>query len=134
MPWLITLSDFSDETVMRFVNNTVSVSFNGFIYSAAAFEYTPNAEQLGFSGGGKLNIAVTDNEIIDLIESKTRIKLSVVGCLLSNGAVSEIKTFSSSYGSVSWNAKKASFIFDRDDRLDMTFPALIFSNYNARGI
>ena len=34
------------------------------------------------------------------------------------------------FGSVSWDGKKATFNFEKDDRLDMTFPALIFNNDN----
>lgn len=133
LPWLIRLSDPDDTTVLRFVNDVQNRSHGGNTYLASSFEYTPNADGQGFDGGGSLSIVVTDNNIIQLIETYYNLKLEVIGVLLDDGTVTEVKSYMHHYGSVKWNGRTAAFTFERDDRLDMTFPALIFSHYNNRG-
>lgn len=139
LPWLIRLFDKAGEVSLRFINDTQDREFGGNTYKASSFAYLPAPSVVGFSGGGSLEIAITENDdeqnqIIDLIEEHRIVCLDVVGCLIEDGTVSVIKEYHHSYGSVEWDGKKASFKFDRDDRLDMTFPALIFSHYNCRGI
>lgn len=135
LPWLITLSN--QDTTLRFVNDVQSVSHGGNTFAASTFDYTPDAHENGMSGGGSLEIAASDandvNGIIALIQGATSITLDVVGVMLDDGTVDEIKSFRHSYGTVRLNGRKASFKFERDDRLGMSFPALIFSHYNNRG-
>lgn len=138
LPFLIRLHDIDDTESVYFVNDVQDREYEAVTYKAATFEYFPGKDEAGFGGGGSLNIAVTEldtelNKIIDLIETYRVICLDVVGCLLEDGTISEIKSFSHDYGSVEWDGKTAQFRFDRDDRLDMTFPALVFSHYNNRG-
>ena len=133
LPWLIHLRDEGSIVNYCYVNNTQSILYNGKTYVASSFSYTPNSSENGFNGGGSLEIVVTDNSIINLIETYRNIRLDVVGVLVEDGTISEIKTFRHHYGSVSWDGKKATFNFEKDDRLDMTFPALIFNNDNNRG-
>jgi len=133
LPWLIKLSDEADTAALYFVNDINQIVHGGNTYLPTTLEYTPNADEQGFSGGGSLAIPVTDNDVIVMIESYYNLRLEVIGVLLDDGTVSEIKTFQHHYGSVKWNGKQADFTFERDDRLDMTFPALIFSHYNNRG-
>ena len=138
LPFLIKLYDKDETESLYFINDTQDRVYETVTYKATAFEYIPGKDETGFGGGGSLNIAVTEldsemTKIIDMIETYRVICLEVTGCLLEDGTVTEIKTFSNSYGSVDWDGKSARFTFDRDDRLDMTFPALVFSHYNNRG-
>lgn len=136
LPWLIELSN--GVKTLRFINDVQSRIYGGHTYVASTFNYTPNPQENGLSGGGTLDIAAADagdaNGIIPLVQNATSIILEVVGVLLEDGTVSEIKTFSHSYGTVRLNGRDASFSFERDDRLGMSFPALIFTHYNNRGV
>ena len=133
LPWLITLSDSNNTTVFRYVNDNTDITYGGSTYTASCFNYKPNAREIGFSGGGTLEISLVGNNIIDLIESNTQVKLSVVGVIRTNGTVEAIENFSHNYGKVKVQGMKATFTFEKDDRLNMTFPALIWNNYNNRG-
>lgn len=134
VPWLIRLHDDDNTESLYFINDTQARTYGGNTYIASTFEYTPDADDQGFNGGGTLDITVIDNTIIDILETYKSVSLDVTGVLLKDGTVTEIKEFVNQYGSVTWTAKKASFTFDRDDRLDMTFPALVFNTYNNRGL
>lgn len=135
LPWLIQLSNQTD--TLYFVNNNANVSHGGNTYVATTFDYIPSQKENGLSGGGSLDIAASDaNEvggIISLIQNATQISLGVIGVMIDGGTVSEIKNYSHSYGTVSLDGRVARFTFNRDDRLGMSFPALIFSHYNNRG-
>ena len=136
LPWLIALSN--GVKTLRFINDVQPRIYGANTYAASTFAYAPNPEEHGFCGGGTLEIAAADandvNGIIALVQSASAISLTVVGVLLEDGTVSEIKTFSHSYGTVRLNGRDASFSFERDDRLGMSFPALIFTHYNNRGV
>lgn len=135
LPWLITIT--SQTTILRFINDLTDRVYSGNTYKASTFTYQPSASDTGMSGGGSLRIAAADaNEVgsvIALIESAASLRLDVVGILLASGEVSEVKTFSHTRGTVRWNGREATFTMEADDRLSMTFPALIFSHYNNRG-
>ena len=135
LPWLITLSNQS--TTLRFINDVQSISYGGNTYSASTFSYVPEPPENGLQGGGSLEIAAADandvNGIIALIQGATSISLDVVGVMLDDGTIDEVTSFSHAYGTVRLNGRKASFKFERDNRLGMSFPALIFSHYNNRG-
>lgn len=137
LPWLLTLSNSS--TTIYLVNDTQSRVYGGHTYVASTFDYTPNPQENGLSGGGTLDIAAADagdaNGIIALVQNATSagIDLEVVGVVLEDDTISEVKTFAHSYGTVRLNGRDASFTFERDDRLGMSFPALVFSHYNNRG-
>ena len=119
-------------TVLRVVNNNENVSFGGYTYSAATFNYTPGEAVHGMDGGGTLDIAVDDNTVIKIIEGYRSFKLEVVGVLVDS-AVTEIQGFSHTWGSVSWDGKKASFTFEKDEKLTMTFPSILLDPSINRG-
>lgn len=135
LPWLLTLT-LGAQTV-RFVNDVVPRTYGGNTFAASTFEYQPAAQSRGLSGGGTLRIATADANEADsmaaLVDAATTVQLEVVGVLLESGTVSEVKTFRHSYGSVRLDGRTAEFAFAADDRLSMTFPALVFSHYNNRG-
>ena len=136
LPWLITLS--SDTKTLYFINDNQNRSYGGHTYVASTFDYTPNPQENGLSGGGTLNIAAADagdvNGIIVLVQTAGTLSLDVVGVLLEDDTITEVKIFSHSYGRVKLNGRDAAFTFERDDRLGMSFPSLAFSHYNNRGV
>jgi hypothetical protein len=83
-------------------------------------------------GGGTLDIVVTDNTVIDIIETYRSVKLDVVGVLVDS-TVSEVQGFSHTWGSVSWDGRKASFTFEKDEKLTMTFPSILLDPSINRG-
>ena len=139
LPYLIHLSgsykrNGVTQTIdMRFINDAVSCSYDGNTYTATAFNYTPNASEYGLTGGGTLEISVVGNQIIDLVEQCSEITLEVVGCMMKNGTITEMKHFAHKNGTIKVNRNVATFTFKRDERLDMTFPALIWNSQNNRG-
>lgn len=138
LPWLITLSDYEENTVLRYVNDVKDITFNNNLYKAETFKYTPNSGAQGFDGGGNLEISIYDknaqpNEIIDLIETYRKLKINIIGVLSKTGDVQEIRQFNHSYCRVTVSQGKAKFAFEKDDRLSMTFPALLWNAANNRG-
>lgn len=132
LAWLITLSDPDDTTILRVVNNNEDVTYGGHTYSASTFNYLPGEAIHGMDGGGTLDIVVTDNAVIDIIEAYRSVKLEVVGVLVDS-TVSEVQGFSHAWGSVSWDGKKASFTFEKEEKLSMTFPAILLDPSVNRG-
>lgn len=133
LPYLIHLYDDDKKISLCFINDVKDAVFNGDTYKAAAFSYTPNAAVMGFTGGGTLSIATGDNYIINLTDNNYTIRLDVVGALMEDGSITEIRTYKHHYGKASFSQGKCDFTFDKDDRLQMTFPALIWSHLNNRG-
>lgn len=133
LPYLINLHDKNRHIDMYFVNDTESHSYDNVTYEAEAFNYQPNASEYGFTGGGTLEISVVGNQVIDLVERYSDITLEVMGVLQDNGTITPINHFRHHNGKVSLDRNKATFTFSRDERLDMTFPALIFNSQNNRG-
>ena len=132
LAWLITLSDQDDTIVLRVANNNANVSFGGNTFTASTFNYLPGEAVHGMDGGGTLDIVVTDNTVIDIIETYRSVKLDVVGVLVDS-SVSEIQGFSHTWGSVSWDGRKASFTFEKDEKLTMTFPSVLLDPSINRG-
>lgn len=123
-----------DKTVdLYYVNDVKKVSYGGHTYEPGAFEYTPNPCSNGFDGGGKLSIAARENKIIPMLDTYREVFLEAVGGLDEGGNVEAFEFHSHHYGSVSVADGKAEFTFEKDDRLSMQFPALIWNRQNNRG-
>lgn len=138
LPWLIRLYDINETEELFFINDTQDRIHETVTYHKSSFMYQPGKSEQGFTGKATLDIAVTEtdeeqNKIIDLIETYRIICLDVIGCLLKDGTVYEIKAYTHKYGKVDWDGKQAKFAYDREDILDMTFPALVFSPFNNKG-
>lgn len=133
LPWLIELSSDTGELMGRYVNDMANVTVGGNVFSAAAFEYNPSPSVSGMDGGGTLSIATTDNTVIELIETYRKVKLNVVGVMSQAGTMWTVSSYAHSWGTVTWDRGKAIFTFERDDRLDMTFPGDILDHNNNRG-
>ena len=133
LPFLIHLYDDEKNIELRFVNSDHNITYNDQVYIASSFSYSPNPSAYGFDGGGKLEIASRESNLIDLVERFYNIHLDVIGVMDEIGTITEIETFKHHYGTVTGDRKTLSFNFDKDDRLDMTFPTLIWSTQNNRG-
>lgn len=134
LPFLIHIYTKDNKVNLYYVNDNVSVKYKDNTYEPCAFEYTPNASSSGFDGGGKLTIEARGNTIIPIIDSYKNIFFEAVGGVLENGNVEPLSTHSHSYGTVSIsNDGKAEFTFEKDARLNMKFPALIWNRQNNRG-
>ena len=133
LPWLVKLSNSAGTTILYRAGNTEDVVYGGHTYTATALEYKPAAEVLGFDGGGSLSIYCgKDDTIIDLIESNRQILLEVVGAINDDGTISPVSVFYHTTGSVDWDRTKATFTYEKDERLSMTFPSIVISSINAR--
>ena len=115
------------------VNNKTSVTYGGHTYLPAGFSYSPNQMIHGFYGGGKLDISSCSLPLAQFVESFRNVKLSVVAVVLEDSGVRPVNFFSHCYGSASVERGKIVFTFDRDDRLNMTFPSTIFTALNNKG-
>lgn len=135
LPYLIHLYD--DNSIhnidMYFINDRKNFRYNGVLYKAAAFSYEPKAPVLGLSGGGTLKIETDDNYVINLTDNYTSIRLDVIGALMEDGEVTEIRAYRHHYGTVKISAGQVEFTFEKDDRLQMKFPALIWTRNNNKG-
>ncbi len=134
LPYLIHLYNSDGTSNLYAVNNTEDITYNGVTYSAAAFDYTPSSFVDGMDGGGKLEIAVKEHEsLVDFVETSENIFLDVIGILSEDGEIDEISTFKHKYGTISGDRTSITFTYEKDDRLEMTFPALIWNYQNNRG-
>lgn len=133
LPWLIRLSNYDYSENQYFVNDVADVEYLGTTYAASTFNYQPDAMIHGFNGGGNFEISVIGNYVIDIVDRNKNLRLDVIAVILEDGTISEVKKFRNSYGSISGDRAKITFTFDKDDRLEMKFPALVFSHYNNRG-
>lgn len=133
VPYLIRLHDKDNTVQYYFINDNRSLVYDGHTYVASTFTYTPDVPLQGADGGGRLEIQVVDNLLIEALETFSTLFLEAVGVLLENGSVEEIKTHRHKYGEAVWQERTLTLSFEADDRMNMTWPALIFSTYNNRG-
>lgn len=132
LPFLIEIKNHDETEGIRLANDVRNIEFENQVYLASTFTFSPADTVLGFDGGGQLSITVIDNNLIELIERNANLKINVVGVILDDD-VTPIQSFRSFYCTVKWDGVRAEFDFEADDRLNMTFPALIFNHYNNRG-
>ena len=135
LPWLLKFSNADDSTILYRAGNTEDVVYGGHTYTATAIEYKPAAEVQGFDGGASVSIYCgSDDTIIDLIESNRTILLEVVGAINDDGTITAVRVFYHTTGSVDWDRTKATFTYEKDERLSMTFPAIVITSINARAL
>ena len=126
LPYLIRL--WNEDYDFRFVNDNRPVSWGGNTYAASAFNFTPSD-----SGDSTLEIEVCDNQLISMLDAGTSFDAEFVGIILEGGTVQELRGWKKRYGKAKWTGKSATVTFPPDDRLSMTFPALVFNGDNNRG-
>ncbi len=130
---LIHIYDDSGRYDMRYVDSRKAVTLDGHVYKAGSFSYTRETSEGGFTGGGKLRIAVKDNEAIDLIENADAVHLDATIALIEGGEVEPLQTVHHHYCNVEGTKTEITATFEKDDRPNMTFPTLIWTAINNRG-
>ena len=133
LPFLIKLSDLAETTNLYYINDTVDLVYLGNTYTAVAFDYVPAAGKSGYGGGGNLSLPALP-EIIAMLETNDNLKLVSIGVLLDGGGVAPAKQFTHTYCRASWGGRRVTLTFEKDDKATMTFPGLVFSHYNVRGL
>ena len=130
LPYLLHLYTADGATNIYLINDTQNRVYDSITFYASNFKYTPNPD-----GESSLEVELVNagNAIIDLFEDNYNFRVEIVGTMLENGTVQVIKAYKHKHGSATWEGKSAKITFDKDDRLGMTFPALIFNSYNNRG-
>lgn len=126
LPFLIHM--YSESENIYLINDTQNLTHDGNEYVASAFGYSPSD-----NGESSLEVAITDNAIINLFENNYNFQANVIGVLMETGEVQEIRNYRHKYAEATWNGTTAKISFQKDDRLSMTFPSLIFTTYNNRG-
>ena len=126
LPYLLHIHD--DKSDIYVINDSEDLAYGGHTYKASNFTYTPNE-----SGESSLEIELVEaNGIIDILENNYSFRVDVIG-VFYDGEVTETRQYRHRYGEGTWDGKSLKLKLDKDDRLGMTFPALIFNAYNNRG-
>lgn len=135
LPFLIKFTHPTAGT-LRFINNTESVTYDGELYTAASFKYTPpdaNGES------AELSIDGINTGLIEFVENAdSDYSLSIVGILLEGQgdnvhSVQPIRCYRHFYGSVSYTeSMQLDFKLGADNRLDMIFNPYTFDTDNNR--
>lgn len=131
-PYLIKITQ--GDTSLYFINDNVSVTYDGHIFQSSAFEYTPPQTIGGYLQGGTLEISVIGNSMQELaVLADETLRLDVVGALF-DGTVTPYRSFHHQYGELNATADGViSIEFTNDDRMEMTFPAEMFDAENNAG-
>lgn len=128
LPYLVHLYNPEGGGNIYIVNDTRDVEFGGHSYAAASFTYRPSTD-----GSASLEVAVAELDgIIGILEGDGTFRADVVG-IVNGGDVVPIMQNRHKYGEATWDGVRLEMRLDKDDRGDMTFPALIFNAYNNRG-
>ncbi|WP_296022529.1 hypothetical protein [uncultured Treponema sp.] len=129
LPFLITLTD--GKTELNYVNARNNVVFDGTTYKAEVFQFSANADVLGFFGGGTLEIARTF-DVVSLLEQNDHITIKING-VLYNGEAVGLCGYTSRYCKAVFSKSTVKITMEKDDRLSMTFPATVFTAANNQG-
>lgn len=128
LPFLVHLQSADSTQNIYLINDNADLEYNGQTYSASNFTYTPSTD-----GDSTFNIEVVEHdEIIDLLENNYYFRVEIVG-VFYDGEVEEIGQYKHKYGEATWTGSSLEMKLSKDDRGDMTFPALVFNAYNNRG-
>ena len=118
--------------VLRYVNNNQDIAYDGNVYKAAGFDYTPPDSQ---NEGGILEISGIDNyEIMEWLEkADDRYTMEVMGAL-NDGEVQPIRAYKHFYGTVSMSENNTlNFSLESDGRLGMVFTVYKYDTDLNRG-
>ena len=128
LPFLVHLFSPDGATHIYLINDNQDMTYGGQVYSASNFTFTPNT-----SGDSTLSVEIVEHdEIIDLLEENDSFNVKVIG-VFNGEEVEAIGQYKHKYGEGTWDGAKLELKLNKDDRGDMTFPALIFTSYNNRG-
>ena len=128
LPFLVYLSNPENTLNIFLINDNQDMTYKGRVYNASNFTYSPSP-----TGEGSFSVELVEHtSIIDMLEDNYYFKVEVIG-IFNGENVEEIGLFKHKYGEATWDGMKLEMKLDKDDRGDMTFPALIFNSYNNRG-
>lgn len=128
LPFLLHI--YNDKQDVYLINSSKEIVYNNITFLPSTFSYLPKPD-----GETSLEIELVENGsgLINIFENSYDFKAEFLGVLLENGDIQEISNYFHHYGTATWNGKTANINFTKDDRFNMTFPALIFNAYNNRG-
>ena len=128
LPFLLHLYDPAETTHIYLINDNADYEYNGVTYLSSNFTYNPNRD-----GDTKLSIELVEHdEIIDLLESNYTFNVEAIG-IFNGEEVEEIGQYFHKYGEGTWSGAKLEIKLNKDDRGEMTFPALTLNSDNNRG-
>lgn len=128
LPYLVHIYTTDNATHIYLVNDNKDIEYKGHKYLSSNFTYTPNLD-----GDSSFSVELVEHdEIIDVLENNYVFNTEVVG-ILNGATVEELSQYKHSYGEGTWDGAKLEMKLNKDDRGNMTFPALIFTSYNNRG-
>lgn len=128
LPYLVKIAAPDGSGEICLINDSVKLEHGGRTYWPSQFEYTP-----ADSGTGSFSIEIAEHDgIIDLLEGHYELNVEVTG-VYNGEEVEEIASWRHRYGEATWDGKELHVELEADDRLEMTFPSLIFNSYNNRG-
>ena len=126
LPFLLHIYD--DETNIYLINDNVSLTYSGHVFTASSFEYTPST-----NGDASLSCQISDKpELLNYINKNRQFNCDLIG-VYRGGEVVPLETYRHQYGDATWDGLKFEIKLSGDDRGNMTFPALIYNSYNNRG-
>src|SRR5574344_1677757 len=128
LPFLVLLYDPVCNTHIYLINDNDDFEYAGQTYGASSFSLTPNRD-----GDSSLQIEIVEHdEIIDLLANNYYLRVEIVG-IFNGDEVEEIGQYKYKYGDATWDGKQLELKLEKDDRGEMSFPALTFNSYNNRG-
>ena len=133
LPYLLHLYDgpgdgSAADAELFLVNDARDLEWGGHVWRASAFEFVPADD-----GESTLRVMAQETGIRPMLDGNYSFNAEFTGILLEDGSVTEIRNWRRRYGTARWDGKEAEVTFEPDDRLKMTFPALIFNASNNRG-
>lgn len=131
LPYLIAITCPNLEPIYL-VNNNEDINYDGNIYKASTFDYTPPNNK---GDGGTLDITGGDNDLIYFIDAANdKAKLEVVGVLIDNSDVQVIHTYKHYYGNITINSQNSiTWNLSKDNRLEMVFNPYTYDTDLNRG-
>lgn len=128
LPTLLCIT--SVDAAVSIVNDVRPIVYDGKTYLPSNFTYKPSDD-----GGATLEVETLEagKPILDILESGEGFTVDAVG-IVYDGDVVPLRAYHHKWGSATWDGKSATLKLDGDDRLGMTFPALLFTAYNNRGL
>lgn len=126
LPFLLHIYD--DDTHIYIINDNENLTYGGHTFAAASFDYTPNT-----NGDASLSCDIFDKpDLLNYINRNRVFNCDLIG-VYRGGEIVQLETYRHNYGDATWDGVKFEIRLDGDDRGSMTFPALIYNNYNNRG-
>ena len=124
--------------ILRIVNFHTSLTFNGNVYAAAGFEFTPPKQGDKTVGNAQVVISAIDQTVIQKIrEMNSRAKATTVASFyIDEGGsviIEPMEEWTFTLGKVSWNEISATWEMIFDERMDRVVPVHRMNQVNCAG-